>query len=75
MNSFLPFDWVQCSWLGTERVVTAFMASPVIMLATGSPGRAPAVYRGPGRGKGGGRSLSRRRRRLYGRASFALLER
>src|SRR5258705_6845421 len=26
MNSFLPFDWVQCSWLGTERVVTvAFM--------------------------------------------------
>jgi hypothetical protein len=29
MNSFLPFDWVQCSSLGTERVVTvAFMASP-----------------------------------------------
>src|SRR5262245_44311560 len=31
MNSFLPFDWVQCSWPGTARVVTAFMASPVIM--------------------------------------------
>src|SRR5215475_4603118 len=51
MNSFLPFDWVQCSWPGTARVVTAFMASPVLVLATGSPGCALAVYRGPGRGK------------------------
>ena len=28
MNSFLPFDWVQCSWLGTERVVTALRRLP-----------------------------------------------
>src|SRR5215475_6639343 len=29
MNSFLPFDCVQCSWPGTERVVmVAVMTSP-----------------------------------------------
>src|SRR5262245_50228154 len=33
MNSFLPFDCVQCSWPGTERVVmVAVMASPILFL-------------------------------------------
>src|SRR5438552_2191933 len=47
MNSFLPFDWVQCSWLGTERVVmVAVMTSPVLsfVLACRRRGR---VYRPP----------------------------
>jgi hypothetical protein len=40
MNSFLPFDWVQCSWLGTERVVTvAFMASPSLSVLFWLPAR------------------------------------
>jgi hypothetical protein len=55
MNSFLPFDWVQCSWLGTERVVTvAFMASPSLScLGAGTAGFLVwfAVSRGEWRGK------------------------
>src|SRR5206468_10668608 len=38
MNSLLPFDWVQCSWPGTERVVmVAVMVSPRPVVRSGLP--------------------------------------
>jgi hypothetical protein len=57
MNSFLPFDCVQCSWLGTERVVmVAVMASPILFLGRRRRPAVivqPAVSREGWRGKGG----------------------
>src|SRR5262249_27483933 len=53
MNNFLPFDCVQCSWPGTERVVmVAVMASsPFCRLIRQPPFRFPyvgaVVYRPP----------------------------
>src|SRR5947208_2849357 len=44
MNSFLPFDWVQCSWPGTERVVmVAVMKSPRSVVRSGLPRSGPCI--------------------------------